>query len=68
MTRTKKHAKAERRRVFTSDFKKEAVRMLLDAHPAWVTERLGLSGTNVLSRWKRERLVQCGPIASSLES
>jgi transposase len=69
MTRKKEIVKEERRRVFTSDFKKEAVQMLLDGHAAsTVADRLGLSGTNVLYRWKREQLDQSGPIASNLES
>jgi transposase len=69
MTRKKEIVKEERRRVFTSDFKKEAVQMLLDGHSAsTVAGRLGLSGTNVLYRWKREQFDQSGPIASNLES
>ena len=57
------------RRQFTDEFKREAVQMLLDGHSAQsITERLGLSGTNVLYRWKREQLEKSGPVASSLES
>ena len=57
------------RRQFTDDFKREAVQMLLDGHsPASVVERLGLSGTNLLYRWKREQLRNSGPVASSLDS
>lgn len=57
-----------RRRDFTEEFKREAVQMLLDGHTARsVSDRLGLSGTNVLYRWKREQLERSGPVATSLE-
>jgi transposase len=43
--------------------------MLFDGHtPASVAERLGLSGTNLLYRWKREQLERTGPVATSLEA
>ncbi len=42
------------RRVFTDEFRREAVQMLLDGHSAGsVVQRLGLSHTNLLYRWKR---------------
>ena len=42
------------RRVYPQEFKEEAVQMLLDGHSASsVCERLGLSGTNLLYRWKK---------------
>ena len=45
------------RQAFTQEFKQEAVQMLLDGHTApSIVERLGISGTNVLYRWKREQL------------
>lgn len=57
------------RRKFTSEFKEEAVRMLLDGHAASsVAKRLGLSNANSLYRWKQEQLAQSGPVASSLET
>ena len=57
------------RRVFTDEFRREAVRMMLDGHTAAsVAERLGLSGTNLLYRWKREELERTGPVATSLEA
>ncbi len=44
-------------RQFDDEFKRDAVQMLLDGHPAAsVVERLGLSGTNLLYRWKHELL------------
>jgi transposase len=58
-----------RRREFTEEFRREAVQMLLDGHTApSVAERLGLSGTNLLYRWKREQLERTGPVATSLEA
>jgi transposase len=57
------------RRVFTKDFKQEAVQMLLDGHSASsVAERLGLSNANLLYRWKSEQVQHSGPVASSLEA
>jgi transposase len=57
------------RRIFTQEFKQEAVQMLLDGHTASsIVERLGISGTNVLYRWKREQLKCSGPIASAMDS
>jgi transposase len=58
-----------RRRVFTDEFRREAVQMLLDGHTAKsVADRLGLSGANLLYRWKREELERTGPVATSLEA
>jgi len=70
---TKKAGKPEpvraRRREFTEEFRREAVQMMLDGHTAAsVAERLGLSGTNLLYRWKREQLERTGPVATSLEA
>ena len=57
------------RRRFTEEFKEEAVQMLLDGLSASsVAERLGLSRTNCLYRWKQKYLQKAGPPASSLES
>ncbi len=57
------------KRQFTDEFKRDAVQMLLDGHAATsVVERLGLSGTNLLYRWKREQLRNSGPVASSLDA
>jgi transposase len=65
----KKAARKPGRRRFTDEFKKEAVQMVLDGHTAQsVASRLGLSGTNVLYRWKQEQLEKSGPVASSLEA
>ena len=60
---------SSRRRVFTKDFKQEAVQMLLDGHSASsVADRLGLANTNLLYRWKSEQVRHSGPVASSLEA
>ena len=67
---SKKSGKSESRsrRVYADEFKQEAVQMLLDGHTAGsVCERLGLSATNLLYRWKKEFLGREGGIASSLE-
>ena len=57
------------RRVFTEEFRREAVAMLLDGHSASsVAERLGLASSNVLYRWKAAQLRESGPIAESLEA
>ena len=57
------------RREYTDEFKKDAVQMLLDGHSAKsVVDRLGLSGTNLLYRWKSDQLKKSGPVASTLES
>jgi transposase-like protein len=56
------------RRVFTDDFKQEAVRMLLDGHSTRsVCERLGLANANLLYRWKKEFLGKESGVASDLE-
>ena len=63
------HEEPRGRRRFTQEFKEEAVRMLLDGHSASsVCERLGLSGPNVLYRWKRELVGRGGATAVGLEA
>jgi transposase len=62
-------ATPSKRRVFTDEFRREAVQMMLDGHKAAsVAERLGLASTNVLYRWRREELERTGPVATSLEA
>ena len=57
------------RRNYSEDLKAEAVQMLLDGHSAAsVAANLGLSGTNVLYRWKEKSLAESGPAASTLEN
>ena len=61
--------KRARRREFTDEFRREAVQMMLDGHTAGsVAGRLGLVGTNLLYRWKRDQLERTGPVATSLEA
>ncbi len=58
-----------RRRRFTTQFKEEAVQMLLDGHTtAPVAGRLGLSGPSLLYAWKRQLIGQAGKTAATLES
>lgn len=64
---TSSHGKRTRRR-YTQEFREEAVQMMLDGHSASsIAERLGLSGTNILYRWKQQVLAGSGPVAGSLE-
>jgi len=68
MPRIKRKSQREGRRSYADEFKQEAVQMLLDGHSASsVAERLGLSGTNILYRWKREAIGQGGPAARALD-
>jgi len=56
------------RRQFTKEFKEQAVQMLLDGHSAAsIVQRLGLSGTNLLYRWRRELIGQSGKTAEVLD-
>ena len=58
-----------RRREFSEEFRREAVKMLLDGHTAAsIAQRLVLSGTNLLYRWKRAEFERTGPVATSLEA
>jgi len=69
MSDKSKKQSSKTRRQFTDEFKREAVQMLLDGHSGpSVVERLGLSGTNILYRWKREQLEESGPVASALDA
>lgn len=57
-----------KRRRFTEEFKQEAIQLLVDGHSASsVAVRLGLSGPNLLYRWKKECLGRGGQVAASLE-
>ena len=67
MAQTKGKVKARVRRSYSQEFKQDAVQMLLDGHSAVsVAERLGLSGPNVLYRWKRDAVHRAGPAARTL--
>ena len=68
MARSTRKSSSKGRRSFSEEFKREAVQMLLDGHSApSVAERLGLSGANVLYRWKREAIGRGGPAARTLD-
>jgi len=57
------------RRQYPDELKAEAVQMLLDGHSAEsVASRLGLSGTNLLYRWKTKLVAASGPAATALEA
>ena len=59
---------AQKRRRYTKEFKEEVAQMLLDGHSAAsIAERLGLSGANLVYRWKRELIGQAGKTASTLD-
>ena len=65
----KKQSKRKTRRSYDDDFKAEAVQMLLDGHSAQsIVERLGISGTNLLYRWKKQQLADAGPVGELLDS
>ena len=56
------------RRRYSEDLKSEAVQMMLDGHSAEsVATNLGISGTNLLYRWKTKLLSASGPAATTLE-
>jgi transposase len=58
-----------KRRAYSDELKAEAVQMLLDGHSASsVASNLGLSGANLLYRWKTRLLQQSGPAATALEN
>jgi transposase len=66
--KTKPLANPERR-TYTDEFKRDAVAMLLDGHSAKsIVERLGISGTNLLYRWKNQQVESAGPVGEVLDS
>jgi transposase len=68
MVKESSKAKPRQRRSYSEEFKQEAVQMLLDGHSASsVAERLGLSGANVLYRWKQQAIRGGGPAARRLD-
>ncbi len=70
MTRRSSRRKSRTgRRSYSDELKAEAVQMLLDGHSAEsVASNLGLSGANLLYRWKAKLLEQSGPAAATLEN
>lgn len=64
-----KSVERQGRRRFPREFKEEAVQMLLDGHTAAsISERLGLSGPNLLYRWRQVILGRGGAPATGLEA
>lgn len=69
MPRKTNYSSAQKRRVYTDEFKRNAVAMLLDGHSATsIVERLGISGTNLLYRWKQQQVTSAGPVGEVLDS
>ena len=69
MARKTSRGKRRGRRVYSDELKAEAVQMMLDGHGAEsVARNLGLSGANLLYRWKAKLLEESGPAATRLES
>lgn len=67
MSRKKKSTPT--RRIYDEAFKREAVEMFLDGHSAQsIVDRLGISGTNLLYRWKDKYLEKAGPVGDVLDS
>ena len=57
------------RRTFTSEFKQEAVALMLDGHsPSSVAARLGITNINLLYNWKKKQLQQSDPAMTALDS
>jgi transposase-like protein len=69
---SKKASRGKRRagrRTYSDELKAEAVQMLLDGHSAEsVASNLGLSGANLLYRWKAKLLQESGAAATTLEN
>lgn len=56
------------RRAYDNELKAEAVQMLRDGHSAQsIVHNLGIRGTNLLYRWKKQLVKQAGPVAETLE-
>lgn len=69
MAKKRQKPESNQRNNYSEEFKREAVQMLLDGHSAAsIVERLGIPGTTMLYRWRREERERCGPMAASLES
>lgn len=67
MAQAKSKPKPRTKRRYSPEFRQEAVQMLLDGHSATsVAERLGLSGANLLYRWKKDAVRSAGPVAGTL--
>ena len=68
MARKRSKRVKKTRRIFTQEFKEEAVQMLLDGHStSSVSNRLDV-GANLLYRWKSQLIQESGPAADALDS
>lgn len=68
MPRTTERPGKPERRTYADAFKRDADVMLLDGHSATsIVERLGISGTNLLYRWKQQRVDSAKPIGKVLD-
>ncbi len=69
MAQKRQKPATNQRHNYSAEFKREAVQMLLDGHSATsIVERLGIPGTTMLYRWRREERERSGPMAASLET
>jgi transposase-like protein len=69
MPRKTKPSATPERRIYTDEFKRDAVAMLLDGHSASsIVQRLGISGTNLLYRWKKQQVQTAGIVGEALDS
>ena len=58
-----------KRRKYDDEFKAQAVQMLLDGHSASsIAERLGISRSNLIHRWKQKQVKQAGPVGETQDS
>ncbi|MEO9933396.1 transposase [Rhodopirellula bahusiensis] len=68
MPRKTKPSATPERRTYTDEFKRDAVAMLLDGHSASsIAERLGISGSNLLYRWRKQQIESAGPVGEVLD-
>ena len=69
MSRKSNSKPPKQRREYNDDFKREAVQMVLDGHSAAsVAKRMGISGANLIYRWKQQQLDLAGPVGDVLDS
>ena len=68
MAKRKSKSTKRTRRIFTNEFKREAVQMVLDGHStSSVSKNLGIGNTNLICRWKAELIDEGGPVAEALD-
>ena len=67
--RKRRSKQVPERRQYDDGLKREAVQMLLDGHTAQsIVDNLGITGTNLLYRWKAKFIEESGPAATTLEA